>query len=114
MPRAVSSPRSSAARNSFRQTATVERTEPGPLNPLGQPTGGVTTTRTVRCRLWEHRQSEITGDGKYFTLSRWQMRVPLGADIREHDRVTVGGRQLTVETTPTRRHGHMVVQLENA
>ena len=66
----------------------------------------------MRCRAWETRQEEITEDGQYFTLSQWKMRVPLGADIREHDRVTVANTQLVVETPLIERLGHMLVTLE--
>ena len=77
---------SAPVRNSMRQTATVERTATGALNPLGQPTAGGTSTRTLACRAWEATQDEVTSDGRWLTLSRWKMRVPLGADIAEDDR----------------------------
>ena len=99
-------------RNSMRQTATVERTAAGALNPLGQPTPGAVSTSTVPCRAWEETQNEVTGDGKWFTLSRWKMRVPLGADIAEDDRVTIGSTLLLVETPPIDRRGHKLVTLE--
>ena len=103
---------SSPVRNSMRQTATVERTLAGPLNPLGQPTPGAVSSSTVACRAWEATQEEVTGDGRWLTLSRWKMRVPLGADIMEDDRVTIGSTLLLVETPPVDRHGHRLVTLE--
>ena len=99
-------------RNGMRQTVTVERTAAGALNPLGQPTAGAVSTSTVPCRAWEATQEEVTGDGRWLTLSRWKMRVPLGADIQEDDRVTIGSVLLLVETPPIDRRGHKLVTLE--
>ena len=105
-------------RNSMKQTATVERTAAGALNPLGQPTPGAVSSSVVACRAWEETQEEVTGEqgggggGRWFTLSRWKMRVPLDADIAEDDRVTIGSTLLLVETPPIERHGHKLVTLE--
>ena len=104
---------SAPVRNSMKQTAIVERTELGAMvNPIGGPTAGAVTTRTFPCRSWEATQEEVTEDGKWLTLSRWKMRVPLGADITEDDRVTIGSTLLLVETPPIERHGHKLVTLE--
>ena len=103
---------SSPVRNSMKQTATVERTTLGLPNPIGGPTAGAVVTSTVPCRAWEDTQEEVTSDGKWLTLSRWKMRVPLGADIEEDDQVTIGSTLLLVETPPVERRGHKLVTLE--
>ena len=105
-------PDSVTTRNSMDQIASVRRQTFGPLNPLGTPTAGPVTTHNITCRAWEDRQQEITSDGKWFTLSRWKMRVPLDADIREDDQVLLGDTLLEVETPPIVRHGHKLVTLE--
>lgn len=77
----------------FPHIASITRNVPGPLNPLGQPTPGV--DRVVHdqlpCRLRERSESEIAGDGKYFSLADYSLRIPLDADVRRNDKVTVGG-----------------------
>lgn len=71
----------------------VTRTLPGPLNPLGQPTPG--GERVVHdqlpCRIRERSESEVVGDGQYFSQATYSLRVPLDADVARGDRIQVGG-----------------------
>ena len=100
-------------RNSMRQTATVERAVAGEREPSGAANAGPGCHQHGPMpTAWEETQNEVTGDGKWFTLSRWKMRVPLGADIAEDDRVTIGSTLLLVETPPIDRRGHRLVTLE--
>ena len=103
---------SAPVRNSMRQTATVRRTTPGPLNILGQPTPGSISSHVIDCRAWEATQNEVTGDGRWLTLTAWKMRVPLDADIEAEDRVVLGNFLLRVETPPIERRGHKLVVLQ--
>ena len=102
---------SSPVRNSMRQTATVERTAAGPLNPSGQPTPGAETTRTVPCRAWEETETDIAGDGKRYSVTVLKARVPLDADVLDKDRLTVDGMSGEVESVVT-RGGHKLVTSE--
>ena len=101
----------SPVRNSMRQTATVVRTTLGPLNPLGQPTPGADTTRTILCRAWEATETMIAGDGKRYSVSVLKARVPLDADVLDDDRLTVDGMSGEVDSVIT-RGGHKVVTAE--
>ena len=102
---------SSPVRNSMRQTATVERTAAGPLNPSGQPTPGAQTTRTVPCRAWEETERDIAGDGRRYSVTVLKARVPLDADVLDKDRLTVDGMSGEVESVVT-RGGHKLVTSE--
>ncbi len=101
----------SPVRASMMQTATIVRTLPGQLNLTGTPTPGSEIYDTFSCSVWETRQRQVAGNGKFFTLSRWKMRVPLDADIREHDVVLLGDTRLLVVTPPLERRGHQLVTL---
>ena len=101
----------SPLRNSMKQTMTVERTAAGAVNPLGQPTPGVVSTRAVRCRAWEATETAISGDGKHYSVTVLKARVPLGADVLEGDRLTVDGMSGEVESVVTRNR-HKVVKTE--
>ena len=110
---------SGPVRNSMRQTATVRRTLPGPLSPLGTPTPGATETHKLDCRAWEATESVITSDGRYFATAVIKMRMPLDADIQRHDNVTVRPTGDTrnvfvgdVDTVIVRR-GHQLVTIED-
>ena len=111
---------SAPVRNSMRQTATVRRTLPGTLNPAGQPTPGMTETHKLDCRAWEATESVITSDGRRFAVSAViKMRMPLDADIKRHDNVTVRPTGDTrnvfvgdVDTVIVRR-GHQLVTIED-
>ncbi len=106
-------------RHSMKQTATVRRTLPDALNPSGQPTPGEVEIHKVPCRAWETTQKEVTADGKRFTVAVVKIRVPLGADIKRHDNVTispVGDPRNNfvgdVDTIIARRH-HQLVTIED-
>ena len=106
-------------RNSMRQTATVRRTTQGALNPLNQPTPGTVEIHKLACRAWEATESAISGDGKYYAFSVVKMRIPLGADIKRHDNVTISpvgdSRNYfvgDVETVVVRR-GHQLITIED-
>ena len=101
----------SPVRNSMRQTATIERTSAGPLNPLGQPTPGVATTWAVPCRAWEATETDIAGDGKRYSVTVLKARVPLDADVLDKDRLTVDGMSGEVESVVT-RGGHKLITSE--
>ena len=110
---------SSPVRNSMRQTATIRRTLPGPLNVLGQPTPGEVEIHKLACRAWEADESAIAGDGKWYAVSMLKMRVPIKADIQRHDSVTitpVGDPRNNfvgvVDTILVRRH-HQLVTIED-
>ena len=103
---------SAPVRNSMTQTATVRRVLPGPLSPIGLPTPGSVSSHMVDCRAWETTQTEVTGDGRWLTLTAWKMRVPLDADIEVDDRVVLGNFLLAVQTPPIERRGHKLVVLE--
>ena len=103
---------SSNARNSMRQTASVVRTEAGALNPLGNPTPGAETTRTVPCRAWEATETMIAGDGKRYAVSVLKARVPLDADVLDDDRLTVDDMSGEVESVVT-RSGHKLITAES-
>ena len=98
----------SPVRNSMKQTATVGRTSLGPLNPLGQPTPGAETTRTVPCRAWEETETDIAGDGKRYSVTVLKARVPLDADVQDKDRLTVDGMSGEVESIVTRSRHKLV------
>ena len=97
--------------NSMGQTATIVRTELGALDPLGQPTPGVETTRTLPCRAWEATETQISGDGKRYSVTVLKTRVAPDADIQHADRLTVDGIGGEVDRVVT-RHGHKVVIVE--
>ena len=101
----------SPVRNSMTQTATVVRTGAGALNPLGQPTPGAETTRTVPCRAWEETETDIAGDGKRYSVTMLKARVPLDADVLDKDRLTVDGMSGEVESVVT-RGGHKLITSE--
>ena len=95
----------SPVRNSMNQIGTFVRTGKGALNPLGQPTPGTDTTRTVPCRAWEETETDIAGDGKMYSVTVLRARVPLDADVLDKDRLTVDGMSGEVESVVTRgRH----------
>ena len=102
---------SSPVRNSMRQTASIARTAPGTLNPLGNPTPGVEDTWEVPCRAWEATETMIAGDGKRYSVTVLKARVPLGTDVVEEDRLTVDGMSGEVDNVVTRL-GHKVVTAE--
>ena len=102
---------SSPVRNSMRQTASIERTAPGTLNPLGNPTPGAEATWAVPCRAWEATETMIAGDGKRYSVTVLKARVPLSTDVLEDDRLTVDGISGEVDSVVTRR-GHKVVTAE--
>ena len=97
--------------NSMRQTATVSRTLPGPLDPLGNPSAGVKTTRMIPCRAWEATETQISGDGKRYSVTVLKTRVAPDADIQHADRLTVDGIGGEVDRVVTRRD-HKVVIVE--
>ena len=98
-------------RNGMLQTASVVRTAPGTLNPLGNPTPGVKATWAVPCRAWEATETMIDGDGKRYSMTVLKARVPLGADVLAKDRLTVDGMGGAVESVVT-RIGHKLVTSE--
>ena len=101
----------SPVRNSMTQTATIVRTSPGPLDPLGQPTPGAETTRDVPCRAWEETETSISGDGKRYAVTVLKARLPLDADVLDKDLLSVDGMSGQVESVVT-RIGHKLVTSE--
>ena len=102
---------SGPVRNSMRQTASIVRMVPGPVNPLGNPGPGVEATWTVPCRAWEETEADIAGDGKRYSVTVLKARVPLDADVLDKDRLTVDGMSGEVESVVT-RGGHKIVTTE--
>ena len=97
----------------------MRRTAFGALNPLGQPTPGDVEVHKLACRAWEATERAVTGDGKWYALSLLKMRVPIEADIKRHDFVTitpVGDLRNNfvgeVDTIVARRH-HQLVTIED-
>ena len=102
----------SPVRNSMKhQYATVTRKDHGPVDPLGNPGHGSETTWAFPCRAWEATETQISGDGKHYSVTVLKARVPLDAAVLEGDRLEVDGMSGEVESVVT-RGGHKLVTSE--
>ena len=86
-----------ATRTEMRKTAMLSRTEPGMLNPFGQPSGGKIIRWTLPCRAWVINAGQKVGNGLYFETNILRLQVPLGSDVVAHDLVEVDGYKGDIE-----------------
>ena len=85
------------AESTMSDTATIRRNTPA-SDGMGGATDSWATVATVQCRLMSRlsQPSDRAGGGRVETQTDYVIRLPVGTDVRNADRIVVGSRTFEV------------------
>ena len=85
------------AESTMSDTATIRRNTPA-SDGMGGATDSWATVATVQCRLMTRlsQPSDRAGGGRVETQTDYVIRLPVGTDVRNADRIVVGSRTFEV------------------